>query len=303
MEIKWIEDFLSLARTCNFSRSAEERNVTQPAFGRRIRALERWLGTDLVDRRTYPVTLTVDGIHFRESANSILTELYQNKAWYEKSTIDFKPDLRIAASSNLILTFLPNWLEMLQEKIQPFTLSVRTKNFHDMIEDLTNAESDLVVQYYHRELPLLMDTKLVEWLTVGSEKFRLYSTTDTNGKALHDPLTQKAVPLLAYSSDGYFAQIATGILKDTETTADNFLRSVESPTANFLLELSTTSTGVLWLPENGAAPAVAAKTLVPTGDGKWDTELDIRIFFRRNAVSQLTARIIACLKEETKRNG
>ena len=31
MELKWLEDFVSLANTGNFSRSAEERNVTQPA--------------------------------------------------------------------------------------------------------------------------------------------------------------------------------------------------------------------------------------------------------------------------------
>lgn len=31
MELKWLEDFLSLAATQSFSRSAHERNVTQPA--------------------------------------------------------------------------------------------------------------------------------------------------------------------------------------------------------------------------------------------------------------------------------
>ena len=44
METKWLEDFLSLARTMNFSRSADERFVTQPAFSRRIKALEVWAG-------------------------------------------------------------------------------------------------------------------------------------------------------------------------------------------------------------------------------------------------------------------
>src|SRR3546814_7081942 len=53
MELKWLEDFVSLANTGNFSRSAEERNVTQPAFSRRIKALELWLGAPLVDRSTY----------------------------------------------------------------------------------------------------------------------------------------------------------------------------------------------------------------------------------------------------------
>jgi len=45
MELKWLEDFVSLAETHSFSRSAELRHVTQPAFSRRIQALEAWLGT------------------------------------------------------------------------------------------------------------------------------------------------------------------------------------------------------------------------------------------------------------------
>ena len=68
MDIKWIEDFLSLAATRNFSRSADHRNVTQPAFSRRIRALEAWIGAELVDRSTYPLTLTVAGKLFNDAA-------------------------------------------------------------------------------------------------------------------------------------------------------------------------------------------------------------------------------------------
>lgn len=58
MSFKLIEDFLSLAKSKNFSRAAEERNVTQPAFSRRIQQLETWIGVPLVDRSTYPTKLT-----------------------------------------------------------------------------------------------------------------------------------------------------------------------------------------------------------------------------------------------------
>lgn len=40
MDLKWLEDFISLAETHSFSRSAELRHVTQPAFSHRIRSLE-----------------------------------------------------------------------------------------------------------------------------------------------------------------------------------------------------------------------------------------------------------------------
>jgi len=68
MDLKWLEDFVSSANTGSFSRLAAQRNVMQPASSRRIRALEIWLGVDLIDRSPYPTTLTEAGRLFRATA-------------------------------------------------------------------------------------------------------------------------------------------------------------------------------------------------------------------------------------------
>ncbi|MGL4458291.1 MAG: LysR family transcriptional regulator, partial [Plesiomonas shigelloides] len=64
IETKWLHDFLVLAEKRNFSAAAALRNVTQPAFSRRIRALEHALNTELVNRDTHPLTLTASGKQF-----------------------------------------------------------------------------------------------------------------------------------------------------------------------------------------------------------------------------------------------
>ena len=68
MQIKWLEDFVALARAGSFVQAAEARNVTHPAFGRRIQALEDWAGTALVVRGASPVRLTPAGERLREHA-------------------------------------------------------------------------------------------------------------------------------------------------------------------------------------------------------------------------------------------
>ncbi|VTR44895.1 Hca operon transcriptional activator [Serratia fonticola] len=50
LELTWLEDCVALADTLNFSKAAEARYVTQPAFSRRIQSLEEWVGTPLFER-------------------------------------------------------------------------------------------------------------------------------------------------------------------------------------------------------------------------------------------------------------
>ncbi|MGL4976364.1 MAG: LysR family transcriptional regulator, partial [Bosea sp. (in: a-proteobacteria)] len=40
MDIRWLQDFLTVAETGNFTRAAERRNASQAAFSRRIQSLE-----------------------------------------------------------------------------------------------------------------------------------------------------------------------------------------------------------------------------------------------------------------------
>lgn len=80
METKWLEDFVSLAETRSFSRSAQLRHVTQPAFSRRIQALEAWAGCALVDRSAYPPRLTLAGQALYQQSLEILQILQATRA-------------------------------------------------------------------------------------------------------------------------------------------------------------------------------------------------------------------------------
>ena len=94
METKWLEDFVSLAETRSFSRSAQLRHVTQPAFSRRIQALEAWAGTDLVDRSSYPTRLTPAGKTLYDQALEMLQGLHNTRAMLRAHTSSGKPAAR-----------------------------------------------------------------------------------------------------------------------------------------------------------------------------------------------------------------
>ena len=116
MELKWLEDFLSLAETRSFSRSAEARHVTQSAFSRRIQALELWLGVALIDRSTYPTTLTPAGRRFRETAEETVRMLHASRVDLRAGTGSGGPVVRVAALHTLALAFFPAWVRAVEAR-------------------------------------------------------------------------------------------------------------------------------------------------------------------------------------------
>jgi len=110
METKWLEDFVSLAETRSFSRSAQLRHVTQPAFSRRIQSLEAWAGVDLVDRSSYPTTLTPAGKTLYAQALELLQSLQNTRAMLRGHDAGGQDFIEFAVPHTLAFTFFPSWL-------------------------------------------------------------------------------------------------------------------------------------------------------------------------------------------------
>lgn len=68
MDTTYILEYLSLAQTCNFQKSADDLNMAQPTLSRHIKALEDELGCTLFVRSTRSVELSEYGKLFYEFA-------------------------------------------------------------------------------------------------------------------------------------------------------------------------------------------------------------------------------------------
>ncbi len=123
MELAWLEDFIALVEAGNFLRAAERRYITQPAFSRRIRALEAWVGAPLFDR-TPTVHLTPPGERFRPIVEETLRRLYLGREEVRESALESAETLHFAATHALSLTFFPTWLRGLEAR-EPLGASVR----------------------------------------------------------------------------------------------------------------------------------------------------------------------------------
>lgn len=72
MDMKQLRSFVEVARLRQFTEAANRVHLSQPAVSTQIRALERELGVDLLERTTKRVTLTEKGELFYSYALRML---------------------------------------------------------------------------------------------------------------------------------------------------------------------------------------------------------------------------------------
>lgn len=129
MDVAWLEDFLTLIDCGGFSKAADRRKLSQPSFSRRMRALETWVGAELVDRSTHGVRLTAAGEHFREVAEETLRRLMIGREETRAAAHAASATLRFAATHVLSLTFFPPWLRAL-EAARPLAATIELTADH-----------------------------------------------------------------------------------------------------------------------------------------------------------------------------
>ena len=122
MELQWIDDFLVLCQTRNFTRAAEARCTTQSAYSRRVQRLEEWLGASLFYRESRPVTLTPAGEEFLTRARRLREDIFDARRAALSASSHFKKALRIYTTNTLAATFLSSWL--VENKMENYSLIV-----------------------------------------------------------------------------------------------------------------------------------------------------------------------------------
>jgi DNA-binding transcriptional LysR family regulator len=266
MNLSWLEDFLALAASGNFSRAAEERHMTQPAFSRRIRALEEWLGVDLFDRGTQPARLTAAGEWLRPQAEELLARVAalppQARAQAEASATT----LRLAATHALSFTFVPRWLQSLQAH----TAGGPIRLVSDALQRCEALLAQRQVQFVIAHAPAggrgELDAAGVPSVVVGSDLLL----------PVHAPRAP-AQALLGFSDESGLGRIVRQAL-GPELAASGLQVVFTASLASVLKTMALEGRGLAWLPESLVREELASNALQVAGPAHWRLPVEIRLY-------------------------
>jgi len=156
----------SLARHRHFGRAAADCAVTQPALSMQVRALEREIGTELVERRPGEIALTDTGLDVAQRAEQILTAT-RDLVDFARHRDVLSGRLALGIIPTLAPYILPRVLPHLQAKYPQLRLEVRETQTKLLLDELTRGELDAVM------LALPADGADMETLALFDDAFLL----------------------------------------------------------------------------------------------------------------------------------
>jgi DNA-binding transcriptional LysR family regulator len=277
MELIWLEDYLALAETLNFSRAATARHVTQPAFSRRIRALEDWIGAALFIRTTHNVALTPAGEHFHNQAEVLTRALHQLR----RDTLEVAGRgaglLSIAATHALSFTFFPKWVRGNERILALGNLNLISDSMQACEQLMLRGDAQFLLCHYHQNMSSRVETGQFKSIVVGADTLVPLSAPDRNGAPRWWLHGGKPVNYLAYSTQSGLGRI---IAAQSEAAGRDFaLETIfTSHLAATLLSMARAGDGVAWLPRTLAEEDISAGLLVEAGKPDLAIPIEIRLF-------------------------
>ena len=277
MELVWFEDCLALAETLNFSRAAELRHVTQPAFSRRIRALEAWVGTDLFARTTHGVSLTPAGEHFHDQAEVLTRALHQlRRDTIEVSDRRARP-LSIAATHALSFTFFPQWVRRNDSILALGNLNLISDSMQACEQMMLRGDAQFLLCHHHQDARGRISSGQFRSIVVGADTLVPLSASSAGGVARWRLDGGDPVNYLAYSAQSGLGRIVAARwgVKDRPFALETVFTSHLAAT---LHSMARAGDGVAWLPRTLAEDDIVAGLLVEAGSAELAIPIEIRLF-------------------------
>ena len=146
MDLVQVRHFLAVARTLNFTRAAEECNITQPALSRSIQRLEDELGGPLLLRERSLTQLTELGrvmLPLLQSTHDAALAV-RARAVEHRQADDAAP-LRVGLAPSIPLVTLSPVLREVSNRVQGVEVALRRSTLRELVDAVLHGTIDLLL--------------------------------------------------------------------------------------------------------------------------------------------------------------
>ncbi|TCV67434.1 LysR substrate-binding domain-containing protein [Neorhizobium sp. S3-V5DH] len=302
MDTAWLLDLRALADTLNFSRAAEMRNITQPAFGRRIKALEEWSGSVLIDRSTHRLRITPAGEIMLDAAKDILQRI-------EKASHDLGQErsatatLTFAATHALSFTFFPGWVQSLGSSIATVPIRLLSDNMNECEKMMAEGRAQFLLCHFHPNSEIRLHEADFKHLELASDVLVPVAQRGEGGAPIHSlPGTPETpVPHVSFDEKSGMGRILASNLRPVGREL-HLSRVFTSHLAMVLKALAIDGKGVAWIPLSLANSELKPEgKLAIAGSEEWMVPVKIVLIRSRTRMTELAEQFWTTVAVASKR--
>ncbi|MFI7589393.1 LysR family transcriptional regulator [Spongisporangium articulatum] len=163
MQLHQLQYFVAVARTRHFTRAAQELRIAQPSLSQQIKALERSLGTELIERTRGNIGLTPAGEALLPIAQRIVADVEMARQEVHELVELRRGRVRLGAPPSLLTGLLPDVAREFRVRYPGIHLMIEESGSQNLVAKAATGELDLalVVLPLRRADPTLQTAPLL----------------------------------------------------------------------------------------------------------------------------------------------
>lgn len=297
MDTTWLGDLKALSESLNYSRAAQIRNITQPAFGRRIRALEAWCGTALVERAGHRLSLTPAGVLMLAAADDVLQCLDRVRSDIDRAQAA-TATLTFAATHALSFTYFPAWITGLGADATTLPMRILSDNMIQCERMMQAGEVRFLLCHHHVDSPNGLPVAGFEHIVLARDRLVPVTGRDDGGRPVHHlPGTpDRPVPQITYEPSSGMGRILAAALPSFEKPL-HLSQLFSSHLAMTVKALAIEGKGVGWIPYSLARDELGPGGRLINGGEGWHVDVDIALFRSRGPLGSQAERFWQLVRE------
>lgn len=261
MDMQWLDDVLVLLEERNMTRAAARRNITQPAFSRRIRSFEDWLGVDVLARGTNRIEISPALLSNEAEIRALvarLRDLRGSIAKYDPAS----STVSVAAQHAPVISTWPDMALRAKRDLPSVKFRLRPANLRDCVTMFLRGDASILLCYESQNadaLPFGPSIRREVWGTdylvpmVGGSL--RYAVTDKDAVKL-------STPAIVYPEGSYFAEVLNANQQPFGTARFSENPVCETAFSGGIKELVLKGIGIGWLPFSMAYREIESGDLI-----------------------------------------
>lgn len=277
MHLQWLNDVLVLLEEGNLSRAAARRNITQPAFSRRIRGFEDWLGVEVLERGTNRVEISQALLSNEDEIRALIARLRELRTRIGRFDAS-RATLAIAAQHAATCSAFPDMALRARSILPGIQFRIRSGNLNDCVSMFLRGDTSMLLCYEAESVGSLQFGPDIQRGLWGNDYL-----VPVIGGALRYQVTASGhapsnTPAIVYPEDSYFGQVLQKGQRPFGTPGSDAPVFSTTAFSSGTRELVLKGLGVGWLPFSMIYQEIESGALISLAEQYGKEPLQVAIY-------------------------